>query len=546
MPLLTVAVISSLVLVAVGSFNTSKISKGFQYGITTDFQLQQLSGEITHYDEILTMSARMSATTGDLSWKTRYDAYEPLLIEAIDKAIELAPTAYDLHAADINEANLKLIEMEVEAFDLVSQRQPRQALNVLFSEAYKTQKEIYGRGLRQWSDVLSKQITENLDQYGEGLALSSLFSMLSFWILTAAWVGLLSMVNRYIHRRQVAEKRLRQAKGQLEISHQELQTSEARVQQKAAKLEVTLKELQQAQVQMVQSEKMSSLGQLVAGVAHEINNPVNFIHANLDHIREYTSNLLSLVSKYQTHYPQTVPAIETEIEAIDLDFIEEDLPKVLDSMKVGTLRIRQIVLSLRNFSRSDEQGLKCVDIHEGLESTLMILQHRLKETTHQSAIEIERDYQTLPDVECYPGQLNQAFMNLLANAIDALDEASEQTSVRGRGRITLRTALIEHSGADWVEIGISDTGLGIPDDAQSHIFDAFYTTKPVGMGTGMGLSISHTVVTQRHRGYLSFTSTSGKGTEFIIQIPVISQAGTTEKVADVRNTATLHKLPAAV
>jgi len=313
MTVLTVAVVSSLVLVAIGSLNTSKISQEFRYGITTDFELQRLSGNITHYDEILTMSARMSATTGDLSWKKRYDAYEPMLIEAIDRAIELAPKTYELQAAQINTANLKLIEMESKALELVSQNQPKQALIVLFGESYKAQKEIYGNGLRQWSKVLNAQIEKSLNEYGEGLALSSMFSGASFCILTAAWISLLIMVNQYIHRRKVAEKGLRQAKHQVEISHQELQHSEIALQQKAAVLERTLQELQQAQVQMVQSEKMSSLGQLVAGVAHEINNPVNFIHANLDPISEYAQSLLALVSSYQTHYPQPIPEIEAEI-----------------------------------------------------------------------------------------------------------------------------------------------------------------------------------------------------------------------------------------
>ena len=268
------------------------------------------------------MSARMSATTGDLSWKKRYDAYEPMLIEAIDRAIELAPKTYELQAAQINTANLKLIEMESKAFELVSQNQPKQALIVLFGESYKAQKEIYGNGLRQWSKVLNAQIEKSLNEYGEGLALSSMFSGASFCILTAAWISLLIMVNQYIHRRKVAEKGLRQAKHQVEISHQELQHSEIALQQKAAVLERTLQELQQAQVQMVQSEKMSSLGQLVAGVAHEINNPVNFIHANLDPISEYAQSLLALVSSYQTHYPQPIPEIEAEIEQADLDFIK--------------------------------------------------------------------------------------------------------------------------------------------------------------------------------------------------------------------------------
>ncbi|MEL6813899.1 MAG: ATP-binding protein, partial [Cyanobacteria bacterium J06598_3] len=280
--------------------------------------------------------------------------------------------------------------------------------------------------------------------------------------------------------------------------------------------ERTLEELKEAQVHIVQSEKMSSLGQLVAGVAHEINNPVNFIHANLQPINDYTDSLLTVVSAYQTHYPNPAPAIEDELEEADIDFIRTDLPKVLSSMRVGTQRIREIVLSLRNFSRADEQGLKPVDIHEGLENTLLILKHRLAEKSGQRAITIERNYGDLPTVECYPGQLNQVFMNLLANAIDAIDEAAQQRDGTEEGRIVLRTSCFTRDDVTWVEIAIADTGLGIFEKIQARIFDTFYTTKPVGKGTGLGLSISHTIITKKHHGQLSCRSKPGEGSEFII------------------------------
>ena len=527
MPILTIAVVSSLILVAIGSFNTSLISKSFRYGITNDFELQRLNSQIHYYDEVLTMSARMAASTGDLAWKERYDNSEPLLTDAIKKATALAPTSYAPYAVQIDEANLSLIDMETKAFESVGQRRPERAIKILSSEPYKIQKAIYSNGLQQWSDLLERQVLGNLNRYGNGLARSSLFSLFSFCLLTIAWVALLLLVKRYISRRKVAERRLRQANRQIEISHEELQMSESALQQKAIALEKTLEELQQTQVQMVQSEKMSSLGQLVAGVAHEINNPVNFIHANLKPISEYTDSLLSLIASYQQHYPKPAADIEEEIEAADIEFIKDDFPKILRSMQVGTDRIRQIVLSLRNFSRSDEQGIKSVDIHEGLESTLLILQHRIKESSDRSAIAIERDYGQLPKVECYPGQLNQVFMNLLANAIDALDEAAEAHSRSGqtfleRGTITIRTSVLRKGQTDWVEIAIADDGLGMPESVQARIFDAFYTTKPVGKGTGMGLSISHTVIEQKHEGKLYCSSAPGEGCEFVIQIPAIA------------------------
>lgn len=286
-------------------------------------------------------------------------------------------------------------------------------------------------------------------------------------------------------------------------------------------LREAFKRLQQTQVQMVQQEKLSSLGQLVAGVAHEINNPVSFIHGNLTHAQTYVSDLLTLVHLYKAHYPHPTDEIQTMIDEVDLGFLSEDLPKLLSSMTVGTDRICEIVLSLRNFSRKDEAACKAVDIHEGLESTLLILQHRLKATSTCPATIVVRDYGQLPLVECYPSQLNQVFMNILANALDAMAEANVDKSYEeiavNPNRIIIRTNTISDQ---WVEIAIADNGPGIPDAAKSRIFDPFFTTKPVGKGTGLGMSISYQIITQRHQGKLTCNSEPNQGTEFTIQIPL--------------------------
>ncbi|MEH1820378.1 MAG: ATP-binding protein [Nostoc sp.] len=304
----------------------------------------------------------------------------------------------------------------------------------------------------------------------------------------------------------------------LEKSKEEL---EDRVEERTTELKNTLGELQRTQSQVIQSEKMSSLGQLVAGVAHEINNPVNFIHGNLAHVQEYTQDLLAFVQLYQQYNPNPAAEIQTFAEDIDLEFLQEDLPKMLSSMKVGTERIRQIVLSLRNFSRIDEAEFKSVDIHEGIDSTLMILQHRLKAKPEQPEIEVIKDYGTVPFVECYAGQLNQVFMNILVNAIDALEENNTKYTYQEindhPSRIKIRTSVINST---WVEIAIADNGVGISQEFQQRIFDPFFTTKPVGKGTGMGMSISYQIITEKHRGKLECFSTAGKGTEFIIQIPL--------------------------
>ncbi len=295
---------------------------------------------------------------------------------------------------------------------------------------------------------------------------------------------------------------------------------------KAKELEHALQELQRTQSRMVQSEKMSSLGQLVAGVAHEINNPVNFIYGNLGYANDYTQDLLGLVKLYQQHYPNPVAAVQTEADAIDVEFLIQDLPKLLQSMKVGADRIQKIVASLRTFSRMDEAEMKAVNIHEGIDSTLMILQSRLKPKGDRSDIEVVKDYGEMPLVECYAGQLNQVFMNILANSIDALEEARESLK-SGRDDASFSPIiriLTERATGDRIIIRISDNGPGIPDPVQQRLFDPFFTTKPVGKGTGMGLSISYQIVTERHGGTLECLSEPGQGTEFKIEIPISQSA----------------------
>ncbi|HEY9874921.1 MAG TPA: ATP-binding protein, partial [Candidatus Obscuribacterales bacterium] len=282
----------------------------------------------------------------------------------------------------------------------------------------------------------------------------------------------------------------------------------------AEQLKQALQKLQQTQAQLIQTEKMSSLGQLVAGVAHEINNPVSFIHGNLTHINQYTQDLLEIVQLYQQSYPNLTPEIQKLISDIDLEFLIEDLPKVVSSMKMGTDRIREIVLSLRNFSRLDEAEMKQVDIHEGINSTLLILQNRLKAKPNHPDIKIVKDYGNLPQVQCYAGQLNQVFMNILSNAIDAIDNYNNSRSTKeirnNLSQITIRT---EVSNPDSVTITLSDNGPGMTEEVKKRLFDPFFTTKPVGKGTGLGLSISYQIIVEKHSGSIWCESEPGKGTE---------------------------------
>lgn len=304
--------------------------------------------------------------------------------------------------------------------------------------------------------------------------------------------------------------------------------AEANLKQAKEEAETALQTLQQTQAQLIQAEKMSGLGQLVAGVAHEINNPVNFIYGNLSHTVEYTQDLLELVELYQQTYPQPHDQIDKKIIESDLNFMTGDLPKILHSMKVGADRIRQIVLSLRNFSRLDEAEMKPVDIHEGIDSTLMILQSRLKVKPDRPAIEVIKEYSDLPPVECYVGQLNQVFMNILSNAIDALDSCNSQRHLKDtlnpHGCITIRTKLVTNNAlpihSKRVVIQIQDNGPGMTQQVKQQLFNPFFTTKPTGQGTGLGLSISYQIVVDKHGGFLQCFSQPGQGAEFWIEIPV--------------------------
>jgi two-component system, NtrC family, sensor kinase len=382
-------------------------------------------------------------------------------------------------------------------------------LAVLISRAIAQPIEALNNLAQRATQEANFDLQVTLDQGGEIGMLAKTFNQL------------IQSVKHLLEQQQIANS-------QLESYSQCLET---RIEERNQLLE----ELRRTQAQIVQTEKMSALGQMVAGVAHEINNPVSFIHGNLAYAQDYVQNLLSLVKLYQSHYPDPAPAIRTEAQAMDIEFIQTDLPKILSSMQIGTDRICQIVLSLRNFSRLDEAECKAVDIHEGIESTLLLLHHRLKDLGDHPAIQIRREYGELPLIECYSGQINQVFMNIFANSIDAIVEVNRSSHLRREaGQILIRTAMLNQN---WATISIADNGIGMSESTLKRMAEPFFTTKPVGKGTGMGTSISYQIITKKHGGKIECFSTLGKGTEYVIQIPIRQQAESSSQMNGQRSLA---------
>jgi signal transduction histidine kinase len=350
---------------------------------------------------------------------------------------------------------------------------------------------------------------------------------LSFAIgIAVLLIFIIALVSLLFYRRYRAQLVLQQALQEsaerekaLSLAIQKMRQTEALLKLQKEQLEEALRELKQAETQLIQNEKMVALGQLVAGIAHEINNPVSFLFGNLEYTGQYIEDLLNLIRIYHREYPDSISKFTENFHDLDLELISKDLQTSVSAMQRGVQRIWQLVLALRNFSRLDESEIKLVDIHEGINSTLLLLQHQLKATESRREITVIKNYGKLPYITCYPSQLNQVFMHLLNNAIDAFER--EQNNVKNffqpNPQICIST---EMTTDNTVKIRIADNGCGISDAMRSRLFDPFFTTKPVGKGTGLGLSISYQIIVQQHKGKLTYSSLLGQGTVFTIEIPM--------------------------
>nr|WP_309295011.1 MULTISPECIES: ATP-binding protein [Nostocaceae] len=510
----------TLVLFLPQTWVTWQAYNDFNSIIKNELRLQSLSEKITYYDEVLTMSARMNAVTANSMWERRYRQFEPLLDAVIKESIQLAPEVYNNQdAKETDLANKRLVEMEYQSFDLVRKGQSLAARSLLLSSKYESEKRKYASGVNKINQAIATLIDERILKYKIYLLWSIGGSVTSLAFLIPSWLLVLRLLKNYLRTSKIAQITLRDLNHELEM-RVEKRARELRY--KNDQLTQTLQELQQTQLQLIQTEKMSSLGEMVAGIAHEINNPITFVKNNVSYVKEYSQDLLNLIQSYQEYYTQPPDILQAQINDIDLEFIQEDFIKILNSIEYGTDRVEKIVKSLRNFSRLDEAEIKSVDIHEGIDSTLMILSHRLIAIDKHPEILLIKEYASLPLVECYPGLLNQVFMNILVNAIDALHEYNWQRTDDGMKNSPSMIRICTHQiDESWIQIRIIDNGIGIPENIRDKLFNPFFTTKPLGKGTGIGLSISYQIIVEKHTGKLYCNSIEEQGTEFVIEIPII-------------------------
>ncbi|WP_225894213.1 sensor histidine kinase [Atlanticothrix silvestris] len=495
----------------------------FNHLIQHEVPINTITEKIIYLDEVLTMSANMYTNTSNVNWKTRHDLFSEKLDLEINKFRKLASHHFVTERVKtIDAANQKLTKIEEQSFILVEQGKNAEAQALLSSVEYGTEKIKLGASIETSQHYIFKELQDAITSYRQKMFFSIFFAIVSLILLIPLWIIVLRLLKKYLKAKNNAQSALTKANQELEL-RVEQRTQE--LSHKNIQLKQIVKELQQTQTQLIHAEKMSSLGQMVAGIAHEINNPLNFISGNLKYTQTFIQDLFKLIDIYQQHYLTPPKEIQIAIEDMDLDFASQDFTQMLSSMTQGVNRIQGIVKSLRTFSRLDEAELKEVDIHESIDSTLLMLQYRLQSTHKQCKICLIKEYAALPLIECYSSELNQVFLNILSNAIDALEERRLQCMVEQKNthisNLCIRTEIISKS---WIAIHIIDNGTGIDESIKHKIFDPFFTTKTVGQGTGLGLSVSYQIVVNRHSGKLYCNSTIGQGTEIVIEIPVTQKS----------------------
>lgn len=509
----SVLVVSAIILVALGiyDYRAEKIIKGMHAHYA---QIEKFRSEIIHYDEILTMSARMAAATGDTKWVERYKLYEPRLTAAIHQAIALSPGIYRKETDRSNK--IKLLEMEHKAFDLIRAGRGSEAMSILFGDQYETQKKNYLQAIERLNMFLKGQMDAALsvEKSKEYFARISFITVLIMLLLS--WLVIIRIARR-------SQEALIESNYQLSLRTLELDqlthTLDLQVQERTSSLEETLKELQKThedlknvQTQLLQSEKFSAIGQLAAGIAHEINNPIGFINSNMQTLEqyvEYYSKLLGLLNGLTGALKNNDAAQAAQISAswdrirkdINYDFISEDITKLVKECQEGAEKIRKIVLDLRDFASPDKGVVDLVSVDALMESVLNVVWNEIKYKA-----ELRKEYGSIPPISCDPQKVGQVFVSLLINAAQA---------IKGKGIIKIRT----YTEDEHVLIDIEDTGCGIPPENMTRIFDPFFTTKPVGQGLGLGLSVSYDII-KKNGGLITFKTQVGQGTTFTVKLPV--------------------------